>query len=365
MKKLALAASLALAGTLVGALAACGSGSGSGDDDVKASKDISAARCAQNKAAGRITYLTGYRYQSSASILEVEAADKLGWFKDLCLDVKLQPGTGDSAAAGKLLAAGKVQVAGLAEQDVMQDNANGIKVTGISSYSDAGLDVLMTEPSVTDLKQLAGKTVGYKGFFPPTIQAMLDEQGLDWNSFKRVVVGYDPTVLTRGQVQGLTGFASNEPNLLKDAGKKVTVWQPADYGVPSSLGSYAVSPAFAKAHPTAVQDFLRAVFRAWDYCGDSGHVDECLGYGKSFAGASFDQAHEKDVWTTEFALAKSNPLPASTSPYSVDLGNVASLAGLLTKYAGLTVDAATAQADFDNSFAEAVVKDGKVVWPAP
>lgn len=345
---------------LVGALAACGSSGTSGAPS--GSKDISVARCAKNKVAGKITYMTGYHFQSSASILEVEAAQKLGWFKDLCLDVALQPGTGDTSQNGKLLASGQIQFSGLAEQDVIQDNANGIKVTGVSAYSDAGLDVLMTDPSLTDLKQLDGKTVGYKGYFPPTIQSMMVEQGVDWGSLRKVVVGYDPTVLTRGQVQALTGFASNEPNILKAAGHTVKVWQPADYGVPSSLGGIAVNPRFGKDHPTAVEDFLRAVFRAWEYCGDTANVDECLGYGKSFAGAQFDQAHEKAVWTTEFALAKANPLK---TPYAVDLDNVASLAGLLSKYAGAKVDPAAAKADFDNSYATNVVKSGQVVWPAP
>ena len=357
MKPLALAASLAL----VGALAACGSSSGTTNQQT-GSKDVSAARCQQNRAAGKITYMTGYHFQSSASILEVEAAAKKGWFKDLCLDVTLQPGTGDTSQNGKLLASGQIQLSGLAEQDVIQDNANGIKVTGVSAYSDAGLDVLMTDPSITDLKQLDGKTVGYKGYFPPTVQSMMLQQGVDWNSLKRVVVGYDPTVLTRGQVQALTGFASNEPNILKAAGHTVKVWQPADYHVPSSLGGIAVNPGFAKQHPTAVQDFLRAVFRAWGYCGTPANVEECLGYGKSFAGAQFDQAHEKAVWTTEFGLAQKNPLK---TPYLVDLDNVTAVANLLSTYAGVKVDAASAKADFDNSYAGAVVKDGKVVWPAP
>lgn len=357
MKPLALAASVVLAGALAAGLAACGSSSGT--TTPSNSKDISAARCAQNQAAGKITYMTGYHFQSSASILEVEAAAKQGWFKDLCLDVTLQPGTGDTSQNGKLLASGQVQFSGLAEQDVIQDNANGIKVTGVSSYSDAGLDVLMTDPSVTDLKQLDGKTIGYKGYFPPTIQAMMVEQGVDWNSLKKVVVGYDPTVLTRGQVQALTGFASNEPNILKAAGHLVKVWQPADYNVPSSLGGIAVNPSFAQKHPTAVEDFLRAVFRGWNYCGTN--VDACIAIGKSYNGAQFDAAHEKAVWTTEYALAKANPLP---TPYAIDEDNVTKLADLLSKYAGLKVDAATAKADFDNTFATKVVKNGEVVWPA-
>ena len=55
---------------------------------------LSADRCAANKAAGTITYMSGYYWQASASILEVVAADQLDYFKDLCLDVQMKPGTG-------------------------------------------------------------------------------------------------------------------------------------------------------------------------------------------------------------------------------------------------------------------------------
>ena len=117
----------------------------------------------------------------------------------------------------------------------------------------------MTNPDVTNLKQLDGAVVGDKGSFPAAVRAMLVKAGVDWNSLHVVQEGYDPTVLTRRQdgLAALTGFVSNEPNQLKEDGYKVTVWQPIKYGIPSSLGAMAVNPAFAKAHPTAVEDILR------------------------------------------------------------------------------------------------------------
>ena len=97
---------LAVAGAVLACLAAaCGSPSSSGGGSGGApgggtgasgtaggSRDISAARCAQNRAAGKITYLSGYQYQASASILEYVAASKLGYFSDLCLNVALAAG---------------------------------------------------------------------------------------------------------------------------------------------------------------------------------------------------------------------------------------------------------------------------------
>ena len=345
------------------ALAACG-GSGSSkptNSPSAASSVIDSARCASNKDAGTITYLTGYNYQASASILEVLAAQDLGYYNDVCLTVKIEPGTGDTAQNDQLLAAGTATVSAIAQQDLIQANLNGQKITGISSYSDAGLDVLMTMPDVTDLRALDGKTLGFKGYMPIALQAMLEKAGVDFKSLKIVKVGYDPSVLPRGKVQALTGFVSNEPLLLEAAGTKPTVWQPSTYGIASSLGAFAVNPAFAAANPEAVQDFLRATFHAYVYCSLPANVDACIAIQHKYAGADDDATHEKGVWTTETGVVAANPLPGGFG--SIDENNIAELADLISTYGGQKVDAATAQSFFDPSFAEAIAPNGQVQWP--
>jgi NitT/TauT family transport system substrate-binding protein len=352
---------LALATSLALALTGCG-----GDDDAagKTGSAVSSKRCEDNKAAGTVTYLSGYYWQASASILEVIAADRLGYFDDLCLDVRLQPGSGDVSQNTKLLASGRAQVGGLSQQDTMTANANGQRITGISSYSNAGLDILMTMPSVTDLAQLKGKTLGQKGWVPIGVSAMLDKAGLGPDDVKQVKVGYDPTILPRGQVDALVGFISNEPLQLEAAGTPVTVWEPKDFGVPGSLGAYAANPDFLDKHPTAAQDFLRAVFRAYQYCAEDAHVEECLGYQHDQAGADSDTEHETAVWKKETEVVAGNPLPGKFG--SIDLDNVKALAGVVSRFGGQQVAPDDAAGWFDDSFSDAVVgDDGKVIWPAP
>ena len=106
--------------------------------------------------------------------------------------------------------------------------------------------------------------------------------------------------------------------------QEVTVWSPKDFDIPASLGAFAVNPDFAAKHPTAVEDFLRASFKAYAYCAEESHVKECLGYQKEKAGAGSDTAHETEVWTTETAVVADNPLPGKFG--SVDLENVSALA---------------------------------------
>jgi putative hydroxymethylpyrimidine transport system substrate-binding protein len=330
---------------------------------------LSAARCAQNKAAGKITYLSGYQYQASASILEYVAASKLGYFTDLCLDVALEPGTGDTSQNAKLLASGQATISPVAEQDLMEARANGIAILGVSSYSNAGLEVLMTNPDITALSQLNGKVIGDKGHFPATVEAMMVKAGVDWGSLRIVTEGYDPTVLPRraGGLAALTGFVSNEPNQLRASGYKVTVWQPVTYGIPSSLGAMAVNPAFAKAHPTAVQDLLRAAIHAYAYCSASpAHAAQCVGYTAALSGPTYDQKLNEAIWTTETRVIKDNPTPGQPLG-GIDPANVGKLVDLLHQFKLIpdSVTAADAGAWFDNSYVSAIYKSGSLTWPAP
>lgn len=344
------------------ALTACSSGSA--DASSTTGSAVSADRCAENEEAGTVTYLTGYQYQASASILEVLAAEELGYFDDLCIDLEIQPGTGDTNSNAQLVAADTVQFTAVSQQDLLLANDSGIAMTGISSYSNEGLEILMTNPDVTDLAQLDGTTLGQKGALPATVEAMLDIAGADVDSITQVTVGYDPSVLPRGQVDSLTGFISNEPNILEASGDEVTVWSPYDYGVPSSLGAMAVNTDFAADHPTVVEDFLRASLHAYAYCSEN--AEECVGYAADLSGEGYDVDHNLAVWQTEIGVV------ADTAADGVDLGaidldNVAAINDMLVEY-GLLEDPLSdeeAQALFDPSFIEAIHSDGELVWPAP
>jgi NitT/TauT family transport system substrate-binding protein len=355
--------------------AGCSSGSsGNSPAGAKGSKGsegsaISAGRCAENKAAGRITYLSGYQFQSSVSILEYVAAAELGYFKDLCLDVTLKPGTGDTAQNTKLLAGGQATVSAIAEQDLIQARANGIDIVGFSSYSNAGLDILMTNEDITELTQLDGKVVGHKGYVPAAVEAMLVKAGVTWDSLTLVKEGYDPSVLPRrqGHLAALTGFVSNEPNQLKAAGKDVTVWQPVDYGIPSSIGAMAVNPAFAAAHPHALQDILRASLHAYDYCSaGQEHIAECVGYAAKLSGPTYDKALNATIWKTETQVVRDNPTPGQPLG-GIDPGNVAKIVDMLHQFTIVPADVTAAKAEgwFDTSVAGSVYAAGKLVWPAP
>jgi NitT/TauT family transport system substrate-binding protein len=274
----------------------------------------------------------------------------------------MQPGTGDTGQNTKLLASGKVTFSPVSEEDVLSANANGIKVKGISAYSDVGLEILMTMPGVTDLKQLNGSTLGQKGAMPVPVQAMLVKAGADYKSIKQVVVGYDPSVLPRGQVRSLTGFISNEPNQLKAKGTDVKVWRPYDYQIPGSLGAMAVNPDFATRNPTAVEDFLRAGLHAFEHCEST--VADCVAAAAALTRAGYDKAENTAIWQTEDKVirdSRTDGAPLGT----IDTANVAALAEMLNTYTGTSLTAAAATAEFDPAYVKNLYSGDTLIWPAP
>jgi ABC-type nitrate/sulfonate/bicarbonate transport system substrate-binding protein len=346
-------------------LAGCsGSGTSTSTPAASEASAISAERCATNKAAGKITYVTGFQYQASASILDILAAKQLGYFDALCLDVEIQPGSGDTAGNAQLVAAGTATVTDLGgDSDLLLAQANGVDVTAIATYGQVPIVTLMTGTDVTDLKQLDGTTLGQKGQIPPEIAAMLVKNGVDMSSIKSVTVGYDPTILPRGQVKSLTGYKSNEPLTLKAAGDDITEWNPEDYGIPGTFGTVVANPAFATANRTATEDFLRAAFHAYTHC--ETNAEECVGYAAELAGggASYDVDHNVQVWQTETGRVKDSQ-PAGTPLGSLNPDLMAKEIAFLIDSRQLTT-APDVSAFVDPSFVSAIYSGTDLIWPAP
>jgi ABC-type nitrate/sulfonate/bicarbonate transport system substrate-binding protein len=263
------------ASVVFGLLIATGSASAATARATRGEVMVSSSRCAANRAAGTITYLTGFGWQASVGILDPIAADAQGYYGAMCLRVQLRPGNGDPTSSSQLVAAGRATVTELGSpSDAITAAAGGIPIDAVATYGNTTASTLLTMSSVTDLRQLDGKTIGYKGAMPPVITAMLEKAGVNLRSVKEVSVGYDPTILPRGQVQALTAYKSNEPIELRDDGYKIHEWDPGSFGLNGAFNVFDANRAWATAHPGAMEDFLRATFEAYRYC--LAHPSTCV-----------------------------------------------------------------------------------------
>lgn len=357
-------ATLVLAGGLVaGAISGC-SGSSTSPAATGGAGAISSARCDKNKAAGAITYLTSYAFATTPTILDVLAADQLGYFKDLCLDITLQSGSTNA----QLISAGTAQFGGLGSaSDVMVARDSDAKdILSIATYgnTDAIELITMANSGINSLKDFEGKTVGYKGAIAPQFTAMFKSQGVDTSKINWVSVGYDPTILPQGQVQGLGAYKSNEPKQLEAAGYKLTEWDPAKYGVKSTFNTQIVNATFAKKNPTAVEDFLRASFKAYAWINDSdANLAKAIGWAKDRSQAGFNVALSTERWKTEVKLiSDSQPKGLALGQQSVAQWQPEADLLLSSK---LVKSAPAISADQGNSYIDSIYQNGKLVWPAP
>ena len=192
--------------------------------------------------------------------------------------------------------------------------------------------------------------------------AMLVNEGVDVESIEQVVVGFDPSVLPRGQVQSLTGYKSNEPALLADAGEQVTQWDPEDAGLTGSFAAMAFNPDSLADHPTAAQDFLRAALRAFAYC--QGQAQEYVGFAAApEQTGGYDIHHNLDVWKTEQRLVTSATSPGTPLSYLNPARTRAEAADVGAS--GLLDPDPDVEAAFDDSALAEIYAGETVVWPVP
>jgi NitT/TauT family transport system substrate-binding protein len=296
--RLALAALAALAVT-AGATAVGTTAYGS--PAVRTSALISKARCQRNAAVGTINFISPFGYDASAGIIDAFMADKLGYFKDLCLTVAFNA---SSFTSEELVSSGQGQVTGIGSAaDALLSAASGANLTTVATYGNTDPHVIYAQPTITNLKQLDGGTLGYHTNMSPAIVATLVKAGADVSSIHLIsLTSYDPTVVTRGQIDAASGFASNEPLQLKALGMKFNEFLPAQFGVKGTYNVMQFNTDFLKAHRAVVADFMRADLKALGYC--LAHKVMCVKYMADLAttnnqGQAFPYARELATWDWE------------------------------------------------------------------
>lgn len=233
--------------------------------EVTAGQPFPSERCAANKAAGPILYLSSFDYSASASIVEVLVAKSKGYYDDLCLDVQLKPSF--STDNYPLVAANEAQFSSGGSFSEMVDfaDANDAGYVALAVDGRTGIDELITKDGeVPTLDAIRGKKIGVKGAITPSVKAMLAKHGLvEGTDYETVLLdGFDPKVhIAQPGIVGFPGYKSNEPKQLEAAGIPFTAYDPSDDGIPGSFGIIYTNLTFLTEFPTAAEDFMRATMK--------------------------------------------------------------------------------------------------------
>lgn len=124
------------------------------------------------------------------------------------------------------------------------------------------------------------------------------------NKVNLVNVGFDPRVLVEGKVDVYPLFKSNEPFLLRSLGHEITLWDAADYGVPTLGLTYTTSESLLREQPETLARFLRAALRGIAYAAE--RPDEAVQIVLKYAGPETNPDHMRYMLLTELRDAQSD-----------------------------------------------------------
>ena len=343
-----------------------------GGEEVETGAPFPEARCEANRAAGPITYLSGFDFAATASIIDVVMADEQGYFDDLCLDVELQPSF--STDNYPIVAAGDAQFAsgGSFSEVVNFAAANEADLVAVAVEGRSAIDSLILKPgTAARLEDLEGTTIGVKGKIPPSVAAMLAAVGLvEGEDYTTVLVdGFDPLVhIELPGIVGFPGYKSNEPGQLERAGVDFDLFAPSDHEIPGSFGVLYTTREFIDEHPTAAQDFLRAAMLGLADALADPEAAAALAIERAEAGGNpsfLSLEGETFRWTTDVELITAET-PEGTG---VGVPDPALLQAEVDAYAEVGLFGEGGAPEIDDRYAVELIDEvyddtGSVIWPA-
>lgn len=350
-----------LASVAMLALAAAGAMPAHAQDAAPGTVLISEQDCQRNKDAGTITYISGYGYSASAGQVDVFLAKELGYFDALCLTVDINAAGGNGQL---LVSSGQAQFTALGSaSDVMLAAANSRNLTAVATYGSTSPFSIFANERVKSLKDLEGKRLGYFINITPMALAMLDAAGVDVNKVELVkMTNYDPTVVTRGQVDAIVGYASNQPQTLKAMGLPFSEFLPSELGLQGTYNVMEVNSKFLAEHRETVADFMRATLKALDFC--LTEEEKCVDLISKLAadnnqGSAFPREQQARTWGVESEWVRSSTFGP---PGVQTVAGWQSEYEMAQKYGGLKNPPAIEEM-MDPDLVASLYKDGTLIWP--
>lgn len=307
----------------------------------------------------RLTFMAGYKPQANLPFVAAYVAQENGYFREQDLEVDIRhAGQGEHL---KLLLAGDVQVTTADSEDVLTRRSDpGVPIKAIALFGQKGQQAFLTldKSGIQSPRDWEGKKFGYKLTQPASYLALVKASGANRSKIQEVRVGYDPRVLTEGQVDVLAVFKSNEPDIVESLGFKTRLFDPADYGVSTMGLTYIASDDYIKKDPDALRRFLKATMKGLDFAAKN--EDQTLDIIMKYAPKE-SREHQRFMLRAELKDARNALTQKNGLGWMAD-AQWKALYDQLIEYSSLPkpFDYRTA---YDDRFLKEAYKGGKLQWP--
>lgn len=253
-----------------------------------------------------VTFMAGFAPQANLPFVGAYVAADQGFFAEAGLDVTIEHSAGGGEHL-QLLAAGEVDITTQDAAVLLQRRADpGLPLVSIGLIGQRGQQafVALADSGIESPTDWPGHLIGYKGTPPPDLFAIMDALGVDPDTVDLVNVGFDPRVLTEGQVDIYPVFKSNEPDTLEGWGFELNLWDAADFGVPTLGLAYVATEDKVASDPVMLEGFMAAVIRGIEFAEENPEaaIDSVMGH----VGEDGDRDHQRFILDTELVDARSD-----------------------------------------------------------
>jgi ABC-type nitrate/sulfonate/bicarbonate transport system substrate-binding protein len=317
-----------------------------------------AAATTSTLPAKKVTFMAGFKAQANLPFVGVYVAQEKGYFREQNLEVEIRHA--QSGEHLQLLLAGEVQFTTANGAQVLRRNDQGFEIVSlalIGQRSEQGFAV-GANSGINSVRDWAGKTFGYKGSVPAEFLATAKAGGVDPEQVNQVRVGFDPRILSEGQVDILAVFFSNEPGTLDRLGYKTRVFDPNDFGVQSLGLTYIATREFITKDPDATQRFVKAALRGIEYAATN--REEALDIVMRYAPQE-DREHQRFMLGVELDRALTEQARRNGIGWQTR-EQWQSLHDTLLEFKGIEKPVEVSRVYTDH-FLQSILKDGKVAWP--
>lgn len=242
---------------------------------------VSLAACASNDRAenngggdGDLTPVSfRLNWTWGAEFAPYLVADELGYFEEEGLDVDVMEGEG-SAVTATLLGNGEADMGLLAAGETLVAVSRDLPVQAVATTVPNTPTAVIYDTEklqVDDLTDLYGRPVGvmnesatYKEW-----QAVTSLNNIDMSQIEEIAVGQAAVqAILTGEVDAIVGLSFNQGLQARVEGGNVEFLPLTELGLEIPQETIAVNTDFAEQEPEAVEAFLRAVKRGWEYTVD-------------------------------------------------------------------------------------------------
>jgi len=241
------------------ALTACGS--------VKATTDTKQGSGNTNKTLKPVTLMMNFTFSGHHS--PVFYGVKKGIFKDLGIDLKIEPG-GGSLKTVQAVGAGHADFGWSDAASIITGIDAGVPVHALGAFeqNSSSAVIFMADSGIQKPADLKGKSIGIT---PGDALSQTFPAFLAANNMKKsdvTIVNVDAAskiaVLVKGTVDAMVGFEENQaPVVAQKSGKEVKTLLYSDYGVPfMGLGLFT-SNGMIKNDPDLVSAMYKGIVASW------------------------------------------------------------------------------------------------------